>query len=173
MKLSWHFLHLKTGVGGFGACFGFTGVGVLTAGGTGEAKLLGFTGFGRGLALLLVTKCLLAMCASNSALLTERVVKLLIMVKLISHLGKIILHLEQTICCAGCWGPGGPGGCFLLEEEITLEGKVTLPAGPGGGGPGGPLDPGPGGPGGPGGFLDARADAVDVEEEGVKRILVD
>jgi len=155
LKLSWHFLHLKTGVGGFGACFGFTGVGVLTAGGTGEAKLLGFTGFGRGLALLLVTKCLLAMCASNSAL------------------GKIILHLEQTICCAGCWGPGGPGGCFLLEEEITLEGKVTLPAGPGGGGPGGPLDPGPGGPGGPGGFLDARADAVDVEEEGVNRILVD
>lgn len=154
MKLSWHFLHLKTGVGGFGACFGFTGVGVLTAGGTGEAKLLGFTGFGRGLALLLVTKCLLAMCASNSALL-----------------GKIILHLEQTICCAGCWGPGGPGGCFLLEEDITLEDKVTLEAGPGG--PGGPLDPGPGGPGGPGGFLDARADAVDVEEEGVNRILVD
>ena len=51
---------------------------------------------------------------------------------------------------------------------------MTLPAGPGGGGPGGPLDPGPGGPGGPGGFLDARADdAVDVEEEGVNRILVD
>ena len=59
----------------------------------------------------------------------------------------------------------------MLEEEITLEDKVTLAAGPGG--PGGPLDPGPGGPGGPGGFLDARADAVDVEEEGVKRILVD
>jgi len=58
----------------------------------------------------------------------------------------------------------------LLEEEITFEDKVTL-AGPGG--PGGPLDPGPGGPGGPGGFLDAKVDAVDVEEEGVNRILVD
>lgn len=58
----------------------------------------------------------------------------------------------------------------MLEEEITFEDKVTL-AGPGG--PGGPLDPGPGGPGGPGGFLDAKVDADDVEEEGVNRILVD
>ena len=58
---------------------------------------------------------------------------------------------------------------MLLEEEITLEDKVTLEA-PGPGGPGGPLDPGPGGPGGPGGFFDA----VDgEEEEGVNRILVD
>ena len=61
---------------------------------------------------------------------------------------------------------------MLLVEEMTLEDRVTLDAGPGGG-PGGPLDPGPGGPGGPGGFLLARADAVDVEEEGVNRILVD
>ena len=63
---------------------------------------------------------------------------------------------------------------MLLVEEMTLEDRVTLEeAGPGGG-PGGPLDPGPGGPGGPGGFLLARrADAVEVEEEGVKRILVD
>ena len=61
---------------------------------------------------------------------------------------------------------------MLLVEEMTLEDRVTLDAGPGGG-PGGPFDPGPGGPGGPGGFLLARADAVDVEEEGVNRILVD
>ena len=51
---------------------GFTGVGVLTAGAVEEEKLFGFTaGLGRGLARLLVSKCLLAMCASNSALLAK------------------------------------------------------------------------------------------------------
>ena len=56
---------------------GFTGVGVFTAGGMEVAKLFDLTaGFGRGLALLLVSKCLLAMCASNSALLEKRVVKI-------------------------------------------------------------------------------------------------
>ena len=70
-------MHLKTGVGGFGAGLGFTGVGVFTGAGGAEeeAKLLDFTGFGRGLALLLVTKCLLAMCASNSALLINEWLK--------------------------------------------------------------------------------------------------
>ena len=61
------------------------------------AKLFDLTaGFGRGLALLLVSKCLLAMCASNSALLEKEWLKCELCYK--SHLGKMILHLEQTIC---------------------------------------------------------------------------